>query len=65
MTAAHCCVGQSADDVKIVAGEHNLFEDEGLEQVKIFPGQTSRVFNFFGCDGKPTYYERLSHVIRE
>ena len=38
MTAAHCCVGQSADDVKIVAGEHNLFEDEGLEQVKRFPG---------------------------
>ena len=45
MTAAHCCVGQSADDVKIVAGEHNLFEDEGLEQVKIFPGQTSLTFS--------------------
>jgi hypothetical protein len=33
MTAAHCCVGQSASQVKIVTGEHNLYEDEGFEQV--------------------------------
>lgn len=64
MTAAHCCVGQSADDVKIVAGEHNLFEDEGLEQVRRFPGQPSRVFNFFGFYREPLYSERLRHVIR-
>jgi len=34
MTAAHCCVGQSASQVKIVAGEHNLFKDEGYEQTR-------------------------------
>jgi hypothetical protein len=34
MTAAHCCIGQSADEVQIVAGEHNLEIEEGFEQVR-------------------------------
>ena len=34
MTAAHCCIGQSADEVQIVAGEHNLETEEGFEQVR-------------------------------
>ena len=34
MTAAHCCDGQSASQVKIVAAEHNLEQNEGFEQVK-------------------------------
>jgi len=32
MTAAHCCVGQSASEVRVVAGDHNLSTDEGTEQ---------------------------------
>merc|ERR1712038_91789 len=32
MTAAHCCDGQSASELKVVAGDHNLARDEGTEQ---------------------------------
>ena len=35
MTAAHCCVGQVASDVRVVAGDHNLEADEGTEQVSL------------------------------
>ena len=33
VTAAHCCDGQSASELKVVAGDHNLEMDEGTEQV--------------------------------
>lgn len=33
ITAAHCCDGQSASRVVVVAGEHNLEKVEGFEQV--------------------------------
>ena len=36
MTAAHCCVGQVASDVRVVAGDHNLEADEGTEQVSFW-----------------------------
>jgi len=32
ITAAHCCDGQSANRIKVVAGEHNLEKNEGYEQ---------------------------------
>jgi secreted trypsin-like serine protease len=32
ITAAHCCDGQTASRVKIIAGEHNLDKNEGTEQ---------------------------------
>jgi len=32
ITAAHCCDGSSASSVKIVAGDHDLFANEGPEQ---------------------------------
>ncbi len=35
ITAAHCCDGQSASSVKVVAGEHNLEKNEGFEQVRL------------------------------
>lgn len=33
ITAAHCCVGESASSVLVLAGAHNLYEFEGTEQV--------------------------------
>ena len=32
LTAAHCCRGQNAGDVQIVAGEHTIYSEEGNEQ---------------------------------
>jgi len=32
ITAAHCCDGQSASRVKIIAGEHSLKKNDGTEQ---------------------------------
>ena len=32
ITAAHCCAGEKPNGIKVVAGEHNLFVDEGTEQ---------------------------------
>ena len=32
ITASHCCDGKSPANVQIVAGDHNLFQDEGPEQ---------------------------------
>ncbi len=50
MTAAHCCEGQDANSVKIVAGEHNLEENEGFEQVEhisfAHPKMLDRLSNF-------------------
>ena len=34
LTAAHCCRGQSAEDLQIVAGEHTLYSEDGTEQVR-------------------------------
>ena len=35
ITGAHCCDGQSANDLTIVAGEHHLYDntDDGTEQL--------------------------------
>jgi secreted trypsin-like serine protease len=35
ITAAHCCDGQNAGDVTVVAGEHRVFDnaDDGTEQL--------------------------------
>merc|ERR1712227_619111 len=35
ITAAHCCTGQSAGDLRVVAGEHNLFEEDGQVKVNV------------------------------
>ena len=34
LTAAHCCQGLQANILRVVAGEHNLFDEEGTEQVR-------------------------------
>ena len=34
LTAAHCCDGETLDGIRVVAGEHNLFEAEGPEQTR-------------------------------
>ena len=33
ITAAHCCADQNKDQIKVVAGDHNIKQDEGTEQV--------------------------------
>ena len=35
ITAAHCCDGQNFNELKVVAGDHNIKVDEGTEQVKL------------------------------
>lgn len=32
LTAAHCCEFETASELRIVAGDHDLFEEEGPEQ---------------------------------
>jgi len=34
ITAAHCCVDQNADQIKVVTGDHNIKLDEGTEQIR-------------------------------
>jgi len=34
ITAAHCCVGQSASNVQVVAGEHDLSRNDRTEQTR-------------------------------
>lgn len=34
ITAAHCCDGQNAKELHVVAGDHNIKKDEGTEQVR-------------------------------
>ena len=34
LTAAHCCAGQSASNIQIVAGDHSLSGNEGTEQTR-------------------------------
>jgi len=34
ITAAHCCDGQNAGEINVVAGDHNVKIDEGTEQVR-------------------------------
>jgi len=34
ITAAHCCADQNKDQIKVVAGDHNIKLDEGTEQIR-------------------------------
>ena len=34
ITAAHCCAGQSASNIQIVAGEHSLSSNDRTEQTR-------------------------------
>eukprot|EP00095_Tigriopus_kingsejongensis_P012609 maker-scaffold531_size145796-snap-gene-0.21 protein:Tk12609 transcript:maker-scaffold531_size145796-snap-gene-0.21-mRNA-1 annotation:"Trypsin-1" len=34
ITAAHCCAGQSASDMRVNAGEHSLSNNDGTEQLR-------------------------------
>lgn len=34
ITAAHCCAGQSAGDLRVNAGEHSLSSNDGTEQLR-------------------------------
>ena len=31
ISAAHCCANQDASDLRVIVGEHNLFEDDKTE----------------------------------
>ena len=44
ITAAHCCDGQQAARVKVVAGEHSLRKDDGTEQVGNVPHSKEKTF---------------------
>jgi glutamine amidotransferase-like uncharacterized protein len=44
ISAAHCCTGQTPSDLRVVVGEHNLFEDEGPEMVRVQSKNASEKF---------------------
>jgi len=50
ITAAHCCEGQSAGDLRIVAGEHNLFEEDGQVKVNVLGLQVHESYGPFGFE---------------